>query len=212
MLVCDARAYLLDANNKQWESSIKVNSVSFHWNLHSRFIFWRVTQIDIQFWDLGRYISCYFLNLSYFFQENTDFIKTGLKIGENSRCALLPCNIVSARIVALFIALIIAAWWGSHLKFFFPEVANNYVAQFEAVKKLLSAYLPSVYSLTRLLPCICKIFPENKEFSHCLKIANCISRAIIYWDLLDCPPKPTPRAAPWKKSENWSRLVASAMK
>ena len=56
------------------------------------------------------------------------------------------------------------------------------------------------------------IFPENKEFSHCLKIANCISRAIIYWDLLDCPPKPTPRAAPWKKSENWSRLVASAMK
>ena len=84
---------------------------------------------------------------------------------------------LSSRIVALFIALIIVAWWGSHLKFFFPEVANNYVAQFEAVKK------------PYILPTIClkttpkvsrehsyQIFRENKEFSHCLKIANCISR------------------------------------
>ena len=52
-------------------------------------------------------------------------------------------------------------------------------AQFEAVKKTLYSpyYLPEDYILLKFLASISyQIFRENKEFSHCLKIANCISR------------------------------------
>ena len=60
-----------------------------------------------------------------------------------------------------------------------PEVANdNYVAQFEAVKNFSSSMRAARVEVARNF--LYTIFPENKEFSHCLKIANCISRAIIY--------------------------------
>ena len=51
-------------------------------------------------------------------------------------------------------------------------------AQFEAVKK--TYILPTICLKTILLKFLAsisyQIFRENKEFSHCLKIANCISR------------------------------------
>ena len=118
--------------------------------------FWKKNEIMLSLW-----------NNKCDFKNNLDPLSSG-----GIYCRL------SSRIVALFIALIIVAWWGSHLKFFFPEVANNYVAQFEAVKK--PYILPTICLKTILLKFLAsisyQIFRENKEFSHCLKIANCISR------------------------------------